>query len=252
MRLVVLDPNATPYWMEVHKAGCADLSKGPRGRAKAQGAWTVEADTLTEAAEDIAGDFLAEGSMTVDEAIDEHIHWSPCMAHLPRTSAPTIPTNTNTTTKETTTMSNTTDTTTPEDTTNVTPIADAPKARRRRSTKVTGATPVPARRSRKAAAPKVEPTPEPTPEVEATRSAPQRLEEGSKDLDKLSAALTKALGTDKEVPAMLALRQAGASYSQIATVLGVVPMTARGRVLKAQAQSRRAQWDSAIREGARG
>jgi hypothetical protein len=42
-------------------------------------------------------------------------------------------------------------------------------------------------------------------------------------------------GSDAQVEAMLAMRELGASYSQIAIAMGVVPMTARARVLKAQA-----------------
>ena len=79
MKLTVLDPNSTNFWMEAHKAGCADLKKRDRfGMPKGRGAWTMEADTLTEAAEVIAGDFLEEGSMSVEEALG-HIHFAPCV-----------------------------------------------------------------------------------------------------------------------------------------------------------------------------
>jgi hypothetical protein len=68
------------------------------------------------------------------------------------------------------------------------------------------------------------------------RSAPQRLEEG-KDLDRLAKALTKTeAGTDEQTRAMVAMRSAGASYSQMAAAMGVVPMTARARYLKVTAQ----------------
>jgi hypothetical protein len=75
--LAVLDPNDTPNWMEVHKAGCQHLTRG-RGRSKGENAWTLEAGSLTEAATEIAHDFIAEGSMTVEEAV-ENIHWAPCV-----------------------------------------------------------------------------------------------------------------------------------------------------------------------------
>jgi hypothetical protein len=70
-----------------------------------------------------------------------------------------------------------------------------------------------------------------TPEV--ARSAPQRIED-DKDLARLTKVLAGAKTPEAETKAMLAMRDAGASYSQIAQVLGVVPMTARSRVLKAQ------------------
>jgi hypothetical protein len=46
------------------------------------------ASSLTDAAVDIAGDFIGGGSMTVDQAITEHIHWAPCV-RLPRGRAAT-------------------------------------------------------------------------------------------------------------------------------------------------------------------
>jgi DNA-directed RNA polymerase specialized sigma24 family protein len=63
------------------------------------------------------------------------------------------------------------------------------------------------------------------------RTQPQRLEEG-KDLTKLTKALANAKSPEAQGRAMLAMRQAGASYAQIADVLGVAPMTARARVLR--------------------
>jgi hypothetical protein len=83
--LTVLDPNFTgAHWMEVHAEGCADLRRKIwRGYLKGDGAWTIAVSSLTEAAQSIAGDFIAEGSMTVEDAIDEHIHFANCV-HLPR------------------------------------------------------------------------------------------------------------------------------------------------------------------------
>jgi hypothetical protein len=102
-------------------------------------------------------------------------------------------------------------------------------------------------RSRKAVQPEVESIPLVHPPVTETgeqasvvaieRSAPQRLEEGGKELVRLTANLKGAVDKGQESAVtkwMLALRDAGASYAQIAEVLGVVPMTARSRVLKAQ------------------
>jgi hypothetical protein len=86
-------------------------------------------------------------------------------------------------------------------------------------------------RSRKAQ-PEVESIPLVSP-PKSDRSAPQRIED-DKDLARLTKVLAGAKTPEAETKAMLAMRDAGASYSQIAEVLGVVPMTARSRVLKAQ------------------
>jgi len=73
MNLTIVDTNHARYWMEVHKTGCTDLLRlrGPQQS-------TFEADSLTEAAADLAADFIAEGSMTVERAL-QHIHFAPCV-----------------------------------------------------------------------------------------------------------------------------------------------------------------------------
>jgi hypothetical protein len=74
MKLAALDPNsAQDHWMEVHKAGCADTTR--RGKRVH---WTFDAATLTEAAEEVASDFLDEGSMTIEDALAD-IHFAPCV-----------------------------------------------------------------------------------------------------------------------------------------------------------------------------
>jgi hypothetical protein len=79
MQLVLIDTNETDYWMEVHKAGCGAIGR----RAHVYGEATFAASTLTEAAADLASDFIDEGSMTLEDARDEHIHFAPCVK-LPR------------------------------------------------------------------------------------------------------------------------------------------------------------------------
>lgn len=95
--LRVLDPNQVEkgYWMEVHADGCADLSRGRRGQTKGAGSWTIEAATMREAAIAISSDFIAEGSMTEDEAL-EHVYFAPCVklprgARAPRKTAAKAP-----------------------------------------------------------------------------------------------------------------------------------------------------------------
>jgi hypothetical protein len=43
-------------------------------------------------------------------------------------------------------------------------------------------------------------------------------------------------GSEEQTAAMIGMREAGASYSQMAEAMGVVPMTARGRYLRATGQ----------------
>lgn len=81
MKLKVLDPNLSQaHWLEVHADGCADLRKRARHshQQRGEGAFTIEADTLSEAAAKAASDFIAEGSMTLESALKE-IHFAPCV-----------------------------------------------------------------------------------------------------------------------------------------------------------------------------
>lgn len=105
MNLSILDPNlAQPHWMEAHKAGCADLKKRTKhGEVRGTGAWGFEAASLTEAAEEIAADFIEEGSMTVEDALAS-IHFAPCVA-LPLTDPSTETPEENTMTETTATRS---------------------------------------------------------------------------------------------------------------------------------------------------
>lgn len=70
MRLAILDVNETSHWMEAHKAGCQHLSRSVT--------WTIDAETMEAAAGIVAADFIAEGSLTIADAIDA-IHWAPCV-----------------------------------------------------------------------------------------------------------------------------------------------------------------------------
>jgi hypothetical protein len=64
---------------------------------------------------------------------------------------------------------------------------------------------------------------------------PRKTTKAPTSVEEWGQLLTRAeKGSDTQVEAMLAMREAGASYSQIATAKGVVPMTARARVLKAE------------------
>jgi hypothetical protein len=74
VELVPIDTRETDYWMEVHSSEC---------QCRGNGGATFSAATLTEAAADLASDFIDEGSMTVEAARDEHIHFAPCVK-LPR------------------------------------------------------------------------------------------------------------------------------------------------------------------------
>lgn len=83
MKLAVLDANVASmnggHWMEAHRAGCGHLTRKARGGGRlGDGSFEIEAATLTAAAENIAGDFIDEGSMTVADALRE-IHFAPCV-----------------------------------------------------------------------------------------------------------------------------------------------------------------------------
>ena len=84
-KLILVDGNETREWMEVHRAGCAHITRRrhPETLRCVAAGDTPEHSSLTSAAADFAYDFIAEGSMTVEEARDEHIHFAPCV-RLPR------------------------------------------------------------------------------------------------------------------------------------------------------------------------
>jgi hypothetical protein len=69
-----VDGDRTDYWMEIHAAGCSH-----KKARVSQGASSFTAISLTDAALEIASDFINEGSMTVEEARDSHIHFAPCV-----------------------------------------------------------------------------------------------------------------------------------------------------------------------------
>ena len=71
MQIAVVDPNHCE-WIEVHKAGCRDLGKRKPVH------YQFEAETREQIAKETAGDFIDEGSMTLEEAIG-HIHFAPCL-----------------------------------------------------------------------------------------------------------------------------------------------------------------------------
>ena len=68
-------------WMACHKAGCKHVTRS-KFPETLQWPDIFEAATLAEAAAYMASDFIAEGSMTVDEAIG-YITFAPCVK-LPR------------------------------------------------------------------------------------------------------------------------------------------------------------------------
>lgn len=76
MKLHVIRPQE--HWLAVHKAGCADLRRIHPMSEDRRYPWMEDHESLTEAAESIASDFIAEGSMTVEEALNE-IHFFPCV-----------------------------------------------------------------------------------------------------------------------------------------------------------------------------
>jgi hypothetical protein len=86
-KLSVLDPNEADAWSEVHAAGCAHLNRRGRwGIKRGTNAYELDATSLLDAAESIASDFIAEGSLTAEEAL-QHIHFAPCVK-LPQTDEP--------------------------------------------------------------------------------------------------------------------------------------------------------------------
>lgn len=84
MKVRILN-NDGNHWLAVHKDGCAHLKRN-RHWDEGEFAWVEDHDTLTEIADSIASDFIAEGSMTVDEARDDHIYFYPCVT-LPKDAA---------------------------------------------------------------------------------------------------------------------------------------------------------------------
>lgn len=78
MNLTLIDCNSpkaqNEAWMVVHATGCADIRRYGPGNQNC----TLDASTVTEAAADLASDFIAEGSMTLDQALDD-IHFAPCV-----------------------------------------------------------------------------------------------------------------------------------------------------------------------------
>jgi hypothetical protein len=72
----------TKHWMEAHQDGCAHLTKHPY---KNSDPFPVSGASKQEVANDACSDFINEGSMSHDEAVDA-IHWAPCVK-LPHKSA---------------------------------------------------------------------------------------------------------------------------------------------------------------------
>lgn len=72
----IVDPNFSKAWAEVHKAGCSHL-----GKRKPVHYTLEEIGSRVEAAEEIASDFIDEGSMTVEDALHA-IHFAPCLKEL--------------------------------------------------------------------------------------------------------------------------------------------------------------------------
>lgn len=85
MKLRILNSDPAGHWLSVHKAGCADLKKRGGNWDDGEFAWVEEHDSITDAAESIASDFIQEGSMTLADAVAA-IHFYPCVT-LPLYSA---------------------------------------------------------------------------------------------------------------------------------------------------------------------
>lgn len=75
MNLTILN-TVNEHWLEVHRTGCQHLNRRPL-RYQDQ-SWTEDHESLSAAAESFACDFIAEGSMTPEEALDE-VHFAPCV-----------------------------------------------------------------------------------------------------------------------------------------------------------------------------
>jgi hypothetical protein len=74
-KLYVVSANSDHGWMAVHRADCAETRKlAERGA----GGYIIEAETLTGAAVVLASDFIAEGSMTIEQALG-YITFMPCV-----------------------------------------------------------------------------------------------------------------------------------------------------------------------------
>ena len=76
---MIYNPNGKGAEVRVHKAGCRDIDKDLR---KATSDDTMDAATQREAAGEWWGDFISEGSMTVDDAL-AYTDFLPCTAGLP-------------------------------------------------------------------------------------------------------------------------------------------------------------------------
>jgi len=75
MKISIVDPNFSEAWVEVHKAGCQHL-----GRRKPVH-YSEEAESRADAASLIASDFIQEGSMTLEDALNA-IQFAPCLKEL--------------------------------------------------------------------------------------------------------------------------------------------------------------------------
>jgi deoxycytidylate deaminase len=65
MNVTILLINGDP---EIHATGCRDIARKAR-HCSHGGTWTEEHDSITSLAESFACDFIAEGSMSADEAL---------------------------------------------------------------------------------------------------------------------------------------------------------------------------------------
>lgn len=80
VRFTVIDPNLSDHWMEVHRSGCAHLSRSRRGHRLSEGAWEMEAKSRREAAIEIASDF--DDGSGVPESVLAQVYFAPCTAAL--------------------------------------------------------------------------------------------------------------------------------------------------------------------------
>lgn len=80
MNVTILLINGDP---EIHATGCRDIARRAQ-HCSHRGRWTTEAASYTEIADEFACDFIDEGSMTQDDAVQWILAGiKPCVHGLP-------------------------------------------------------------------------------------------------------------------------------------------------------------------------
>ena len=70
------------WWARVHRAGCKDVAVENSKDGIGSGVFRSEAVSRSEAIEEVAGDFVADGGPTWRE-YEQHVSFAPCLS-LPR------------------------------------------------------------------------------------------------------------------------------------------------------------------------